>query len=343
MASPKMEWNDGMLDKFWYFIAERHKIFYRRKVLRNPPPWTSDKVLRGNSFTNMYRELDPGTTWLMFNVLDNPNILAKDKAFIALAYRLFGTEEVFEELGIKGGSRAPKQMRPRSFDKSWLAAKLAKIMDEGRQAYTPAYLVSNYGRSEPKHFVVAGVLDGAARAWEDTWASLQMATDRKEAFAVLESPFGIGRFIAFQTLVDLCYPLSGSDSGILGFSNNDWVAAGPGAQKGLRLLLGEKFTMHKDMDNVAIKELVRMQVDELEAYEMPWLLDAKNKKVYLDRSNMQNCLCEFGKYVRLVEAGANRGRSRSFDARLSAANDIIARENKTASNRYAIQVEAFLE
>lgn len=50
-------------EQFWRFVHERQEI-WRKKSASEPAPWTSDPILRCNSFTNVYRELDRGTLYL---------------------------------------------------------------------------------------------------------------------------------------------------------------------------------------------------------------------------------------------------------------------------------------
>jgi hypothetical protein len=45
---------------FWRFVYERQAI-YARRLDGLPRPWTTDPVLRERFFTNIFRDLDPGT------------------------------------------------------------------------------------------------------------------------------------------------------------------------------------------------------------------------------------------------------------------------------------------
>lgn len=346
----KFNWDEGNLDLFWHWIAERQTAFYNRHVAGNPPPWTSDPVIAGNHFTNVYRELDPGTKWVRRHVLEQPGLMDEQRAFLVFAYRLFGTEAVFERLGVHSAGKHPNHpMLPENFDESWVAQSLQSLMDHGVQAFTPAYMVSNYGRSEPKPVVIANVLATAASTWDSTWFDVFMAANRQEAFNALQRVYGMGRFVAFQTLVDLCYPRAmvnekGERSlheGLLPFSNDDWVAAGPGAMKGLGLLLpGVK----QAQDNEAIAALCKMQRGPLDERGMPWLLDHKSRPVLVHRSDMQNCLCEFSKYHRLVNEPGKGGRKRLFDCRAANQRDSDAADQErthTGPVRAAVQVDAF--
>lgn len=353
----RFAWDVDALALLWHWIAERQRAFHNRRVLQRVPPWTEDEVVAGNHFTNVYRELDPGTSWLVRHVLENWHLPPADRAFLAVAYRLFGTEEVFSWLGVQvahdPGARWPggHPMRPGSFDEAWLAGQLQELMDSGVQAFTPAYMVSNYGRSEPKSQVVANVLAVAAEGWKGTWRHVREAATRQQAYNALSRVYGIGNFLAFQVLVDLCYPIPGNHGkGLLPFSNDDWIAAGPGAVRGLRYLLGADFSPAGGRDDQAVAALVRMHRPALDALDMPWLRDEAGKPIPVDRSNMQNCLCEYSKYRRLLreaEAGQRGGgRKRGFDPDDAFGRDLLAAQQARTlppgSIRHAVQGEIAL-
>ena len=336
--SGRFNWDQDALGMLWHWMTERQQAFYRRTVLHQPPPWSADTVVACNHFTNVYRELDPGTAWVVNNVLEQAELPEADRAFLVFAYRLFGTEGVFERLGVHtaGASGGQHDMLPGSFNAKWLASELQLLMDQGVQAFTPAYMVSNYGRKQPKSVVIADVLGKAAKGWGDVWARVAYSGNRQGAFRELTQVFGMGRFVAFQTLVDLCYPLrcKSGKRGLLPWSNDSWVTAGPGALRGLQLLLPGA---RQADDDAAIAELVRMQGEPLQRLGFPWLLGARNKPVPVNRSNMQNCLCELSKYAKL-RAGAGGGRRRTFDPQRSYLRGVEAQH---LPGNFAVQVDAF--
>src|SRR6185436_19629098 len=61
----KVRSSDGatsMLDQLGYYTSERQRIWFVREH-GAVPPWTTDLVFATNRFTNVYRELDPGTIY----------------------------------------------------------------------------------------------------------------------------------------------------------------------------------------------------------------------------------------------------------------------------------------
>src|SRR5258705_12327622 len=53
------------LDDFWRFIVARHEIFIRRHLEHRQLPWTDDPLLQHGRYTEIYRDLDRATRWLV--------------------------------------------------------------------------------------------------------------------------------------------------------------------------------------------------------------------------------------------------------------------------------------
>ena len=44
--------------RFFRFLVDRQRVWYRKEILKETPPWTDDPILQQAKFTNIYRELD---------------------------------------------------------------------------------------------------------------------------------------------------------------------------------------------------------------------------------------------------------------------------------------------
>jgi hypothetical protein len=110
----------------------------------------------------------------------------------------------------------------------------------------------------------------------------------------------LGPFLAFQLAIDLNY------SGVIDFSELDFVVAGPGAVDGLRKCFS-------DFGNYAEADVIRWIADRQEAD--PVKLGLRFTKLYgrpLQLIDVQNLLCEVSKYARVAHpsvCGTN-GRTR---------------------------------
>jgi hypothetical protein len=85
--------NQDLLARLGWYVAERQAVWERRNA-GLPRPWTDDEVLRTNHFTNVYRELDPGT---IFAQRVMQLLSRQDRVWFAVAYRLINRRQTFEE------------------------------------------------------------------------------------------------------------------------------------------------------------------------------------------------------------------------------------------------------
>jgi len=329
--------DEGMISRLWAFIVERQEVRYRRHVLHQKPPWTDDPVLQANHFTNIYREDDPGTIYAVENILRERPLSIR--VWNTVWYRMFGKEETWE--AFKAAHVVPEASR---YSVGCMEEVMREMVAQGRSPFTSAYLVSNHGRSEDK---VTVMVDTMLRAVEDWHAMLERLTqaafheqDRQAAHAALESLFGVGRFIAFQALVDLSYPVMQGegfrDRRNLPLDNDGWATCGPGAERGLKLVLpGIKRAQWND----GLAYLVDRSHTELALRGFMFRKREDGSEQPLDRANMCNCLCEFDKYVRL-SAGEGKGRRRPFSAIESYKRD---REARGHGYQYDIELDGLAQ
>jgi hypothetical protein len=103
-------------------------------------------------------------------------------------------------------------------------------------------------------------------------------------------------------------------SPIVPFSNDDWAIAGPGARKGISMLLKKAIRS----DELAVMRWLRLNQKEEFArlgLDFPYLTDGKGGPIEISISNIENCLCEFHKYLKIRD-GTGRAR-RKFRPRYS--------------------------
>jgi hypothetical protein len=126
-------------------------------------------------------------------------------------------------------------------------------------------------------------------------------------YAHLRSMPGFGNFLSYQVLVDLLYPLEVYGNGpLLPYGHDDWSSPGPGAQRGITMLLSQGSTA----EHLEVMGWLRdHQSDEFArlSLDFPYLQDRAGRPIRLSLANIQNCLCEFHKYVK-ISAGTGRGR-----------------------------------
>jgi len=283
------------LKLFWWWISERHGAWHKRTVLQQPPPWTQDTVIATNFFTNVYRELDPGTRFIRGWLPRASSI--QEAVFWTLAYRLAFNERSMNAL-LEGGLMNPYEWPDRS-------PKVRGMLHSMAHPFTGAYLVSNYGIRGSKVDVIVDKLLGIAEQIKDHYPEYPGGNAHRDRQSwvnwCLTMANGIGKFVAFQTLVDLSYP--GPPTAPLRwlpFDNEGWCVAGPGAEKGLKLLFPNEAVTQRT-SNKLIQTLCYMQEFGLATGLPGWWHGGP--RVHISAANMQNCCCEYGKYRRIIDGG----------------------------------------
>lgn len=277
------------LERFWKFIAERQKIWHRRFVQEDSRPWTQDPILQKNKFTNIYRELDPGTKFVRLNVLqkDEPR---PDRVFNVMIYRLICSIPTYSKLGFQLLDE---------FDQDYFESQLKKISDYSPTLFGNAYMISPYFSmgSRIKYVNVARLFGKIQQNFDKFFFELDSATSFQDAFKVVNGQYGFGPFLAYQVMVDLTYLIGvDQDPGILPHSQNEWARLGPGAQRGFKRLVQRG----KFVDPLqGLRWLWSHQHEKMHelGLDFPYLRDAHGQDIAISLANMQNCLCEFHKYM----------------------------------------------
>jgi hypothetical protein len=301
--------NTTRLDTFWRFICERQMVWTKRTLLKLPSPWTDDPILRAERFTNIYREIDPGTQYVIQEVMER-DAPKEDKVFNVMLYRLIGRSETHQAIGFQSVE---------TFDPTHLVARLHAIRDEGRSPFTAAYLVSGYASmgTHDKAENIARLFTELRDTYPAFYGRLTACPSSEAAYEVLRSVKGFGNFLAYQVLVDLLYPLACYDgTALLPFTHDDWASAGPGAQRGVKMLLNPD----ENLPPLPVMRWLRAHQHEEFArlgLDFPYLIDERSQQPRdISLANIQNCLCEFHKYVKIGN-GTGKGR-RKFAKPVSA-------------------------
>lgn len=293
------------LKSFWSFVCERQSIWHKRVVEKRPPPWTDDPILRENRFTNVYRECDPGTDFLIQHILETKHD-DKDKIFNVMLYRLIGRKETYERIGFQN---------VQTFNTENFANVLKDIRLRKESPFSGAYTVCSYSQlgSSDKVENVAQVFGTLRDTFSSLFERITRSPSAQNAYEELRTAYGFGKFLAYQVLVDLLYPLKCKHGvPILPFHHDDWAIAGPGASRGIQILLRES----NRASELAVMQWLR-QNQRLEFHRLGlsfnYRNDERGEPILLTLANIQNCLCEFYKYSK-IKAGTGRAR-RKFSPR----------------------------
>lgn len=266
-ATPTLDWD--AVYHFKTFVIDRYRIHKRKDVKKLPPPWTKNPILQEFKFTNVRREHDRQTRYLIDNITNNPSLTLEDKIVNTFLFRAWNNWSTLSSFAFP----YPAQELYQPELKSRIRTKFAQLnkIDPNRLWYNNAY---NQGgtkcawkfadadlRAVPYKF-------GDEKAMGDdqypdyepdiplrpfhvgVWLGrghvvdrLLKAEDQLEAFNIIKSVRGFADFLAYQVFVDLTYIPE------FPFSENDFTIAGPGCKKGLDYIF-------KDRDGMTYEECI---------------------------------------------------------------------------------------
>lgn len=266
------------------FIAERHLI-YRKKAEGFRKPWTKDDILRTYKFCNVYRELDTVTLWIAKN-WRNKHANDINLWFAMVVARLVNWPDTLQTIG---------------YPVPWKSAKFVMDMhsrkNQGQKVFSGAYIVSTNGHTMDKAiYLVTHVLDPLWADRQHIASTISKAKTLAEVHALLSSYNGLGSFMAAQVIADLKYtmPMRKADDWMT------WAASGPGSRRGLNRVCGKPVdSPWKEREWLEALVSLHKEVSKfIQKQGMP----------VLHAQDLQNCLCEFDKYMR-VKLGEGRPRS----------------------------------
>lgn len=297
----------------YQFINERYTIHVKKDVLHEPAPWTDDEVLAMFRFTNVRREHDRETKWLIKHVTSNKALSYKDKLLNAILFRLFNKHETSELIGMPiefskyGSSWDPEQYRKLFED--------ALKEDPKRVFFTGAFHTVGM-KMAFKQYIPKGVEDNSKEMRVMYfmkylldydiyfWLTSDEMETQEHCFNLLKNFTGIGDFLGYQIFVDMTYIKE------FPFSENEFTVAGPGCRMGLNYLF-------KDRVGMSYEEClfwVRDNIDRLfrEKLNKPWdpdklFVDLPEWDRRMNVMSLENCFCELSKYIRAKE-GTGRPR-----------------------------------
>jgi hypothetical protein len=271
-----------MFDNYWRFAVERQEMFYRR--LNHPiGPWTNDAILCSYRFTNAYRASDRVSQYLIREVQyrSDRSKSPSELFFRTLLFKIFNRIETWEEIERQAGPVVWEKV-----DLDPIARVLGSIMQRGISIYSAAYIMPSppFGRNR-KHENHLALL---ARMMEDRLPDrLERASSLRQVYEALLAYPGIGSFLAFQYAIDLNY------SAMLGFSESDFVVAGPGALDGIAKCF-------ETTGRLAAEDIIYWTAERQDAEFAR--LGLKFHNLFgrpLQPIDCQNIYCEISKYARV--------------------------------------------
>ena len=269
------------MDDFLAFVVGRHRIWEQRQA-GPPQPWTDDPVLATRKFTNVFRVLDPGTQFVLNELLD-PTLGDRDQLARLFLYRHTGRIDSWEWVRLATGQYPTVDTLEdaRAAFKEWQSF--------GRPVFTNAYLVYPQS-STPGTDKLDSIVDLTRRLFDRDspddvmvgWRKLPLHGHQAERFKLLRRNKGVGDFMSMQVLTDWSYGLSRD-------MEDEFLVPGPGSIKGAKALRPNA-TVGDTVKEVLHRVRELPQCPRL-GYRVPSLMDIGS-----------NLLCEWSKYVRYQQA-----------------------------------------
>lgn len=304
--------NKTNLRHLYNFITERYNIHLKKDVLKQDPPWTKDDVLSQYRFTNVRREHDKETKWLIEHIVHGKGLSYEDKLLNIILFRIYNKHETAELLNMPIAFHLKPDWNPKSYRIRFIDAKL---IDRHRVFFTGAFITGGTKRALkwylPKEkqddLMEMRVLWFIRHLLDINFIDRLLDAQRLnpyEVFKVLSSMLGIGEFLGYQMFVDMTYIPE------FPFSENEFTVAGPGCVNGLKLIFN-------DTDKMSWEECIFWLRDNLDwvfpqVLGVPWdpnrlFRDLEPEDRCLNVMSLENCMCEISKYIR-AKNGTGRPR-----------------------------------
>ena len=292
--------NIGLLNTFWYWMSERHRIYLKRQQ-GDVWPWTSDPILGEYKFTNVYRQLDRVTQeWTVrkerLKRLSAPALLTH-----LLTFRMFNLPSTYDHLLVAGVLHTNDGSFNLRRAKTVLKTMTAKKM----QVFTGAYIITNSGQSRPKIELVSEAIAAMVKDADHIVSTIRAEKTMQFAVSKISEYPLVGQFIGYELVCDMRFtPILKDATDVL-----TWANPGPGAQRGLnRIFRGDSRDRPKSNSTAIYLNEMRMLYKmachggkmDAQVLESPWPFELRE---------IEHSLCEFDKYVR-VRNGEGRPRSK---------------------------------
>jgi len=282
-----------VFDTYWRFAAERQAI-YESRLAGERSPWTHDPILTAHRFTNCYRAADRVSQYLISQVSYEGGQSWEEVFFRTILFKFFNRTSTWQLLIAQLDEVSWPEYDFARYDKI-----LSEALVSGQKLYSAAYIVPPPPLGETrKHRNHLRLLELMMR--DNAPAKVATAPSMAAAFSVLAGYPGVGGFLAYQYLIDLNYAAQ------LGFSEMEFVMAGPGAKDGLRKCFGPAAAGIE-------ADLIRFMADtQDEQFTRLGLRFLGLRGRPLQLIDCQNLFCEVDKYARVAhpEVAGISGRTR---------------------------------
>lgn len=301
---PKIDWQN--MKYFHHYLIERYNIHKKKDVQHLPKPWTDDPILQRYKFTNVRREHDKQTKYLIDNIAKNNSLSLEDKIYNIFLFRAWNNWDTMKYFGgpwkasslslytFKGDI---KRTYPGLSEGQWFSNAYNQ---GGTKLGLRNQIIGDTSTAET-NIVYRPFHIGPWLKEKNIINRMLNSIDQKECFNIIKEIPGFADFLAYQVFVDCTYIEE------FPYSENEFVIAGPGCKNGLDQLFDKP-------DDITYEELlfyfrdnlndlfsvVELSIDEkynpIELFD-----DLPLEDRHVNIMSLENCMCEFSKYIRAVK------------------------------------------
>lgn len=258
------------IDQLAYWIKEREKV----RILKEKgvaKPWSKDWVFQTVYFCNVHREDDKVTKWIRE---EWESVHHEKYEFAMCLARLLNWPASLEAIGPP-------------WKNGWSVGTAIDTLnaraEEGHKIWGNAYVVTTHGQKISKLEYLENVL---TRLWEAPLHNdMQNIGKLSMAHVYLMQYEGFASFMAAQVIADL----KNSEGHPLQYASDwwNWSAPGPGSLRGLAWVWHGP---HSKVSPLQYNDMMKELHPAIEELVHP---------IHMCEQDLQNCLCEFDKYMRV--------------------------------------------
>lgn len=310
---------------FFDYIFERQEIWFKRFILGLERPWTDNPYLRDYKFTNVYRELDRASQFLIKNILSNEKLSLENLLFKLFVYRFFNQPDTFES----GKIYLPDYD---NYKPTKLWKEVVNYRKAGENPFHTAYM-------QNMAFFPLSIKD---KIWPTLKKNDMMLKDYAYCMYVfpqihkiipdlakvitkkkfnnpeqlikeLEKLPATAGFQSHEFYLDFCY-LNKYSKYEFQFNENDYTNVGPGCSLGIRLIFPSLSPDEQKQAIYWLRDLSKKELKKRGDFKFTNWDKEKDKYVVSKINNItlhqiEFCLCEFSKlWKMIIKEGKQRSR-----------------------------------
>lgn len=302
----------------FHWIKERYQIHTKKDVEKKSSPWTDDPILKNYRFTNVRREHDKETQWLITNIANNDCLSLEEKILNTILFRTWNKSSTMQAYGGPWWKEELK-LGPLYFKSRVDIANLSK-------PFTPVFSTSfikeiwrfSDGKGDVKYKIQERELPKGVDAIHDSvplrmfyipvWVlknnilpNILNSTSQANCNYYIRKIPGFGEFLAYQVFVDLTYIQD------FKYSENEFTIAGPGAKRGLDRVFLDKDGMNYEECLFWLRDNQEQFLEKYNIDLKELMYDLPEEDCTLTVMNLENSMCELSKYLKTYY---NEGRPR---------------------------------